>query len=202
VVSKSAEVPILSRRVTEGGQAVVIAVSRPRPVTGNVECTYRLADTRRTATGPDELAALYRALLDIGDLLAQANRGASARFVVPANHGFPVPPAGDRPDAVDAADVVATQTITHTGDRHTIAICRPVQPVDGDGMLCLFRIDDQPCAIASGWDGIDAVLNAVAMIGARFRLPTDWPLSPDGGEFAQDVATVVGTSRAGAHTAI
>lgn len=174
-MSKAAEVPILSRRVTEGGQVVVIEVSRPRPVDGNAECTYRLADTRRTSQGPDELAALYRALLDIGDLLAQANRGASARFVVPANHGFPVPPVCDRPEVMDAADVVATQTITQLGDRHTIAICRPVESVGGDGMLCLFRVDGETGAIARGWDGIDAVLNAVAMIGARFRLPTDWP---------------------------
>ncbi|MFE5476340.1 hypothetical protein ACFQ9R_11580 [Nocardia sp. NPDC056541] len=196
---KSVEVPILSRRVTEGGQIVVIEVSRPRPVGGKVECAYRLADTRRTTEGPDSLAALYRALLEIGDLLAQANRGASARFVVPANLGFPVPPAGDRPEAVDDADVVATQTIIHAGDRHTIAICRPVQTGGGDGMLCLFRVDGETCAIARGWDGVDAVLNAVSMIGARFRLATDWPLSPAGGAFASEVATVVAT---GAPTAI
>ncbi|MFC9659701.1 hypothetical protein ACFVJ5_05640 [Nocardia sp. NPDC127606] len=181
---------------------MVIEVSRPRPVHGNAECTYRLADTRRTAKGPDELAALYRALLDIGDLLAQANRGASARFVVPANHGFPVPPAGDRPDAMDAADVVATQTITQLGDRHTIALCGPVESVGGDGMLCLVRVDGETCGIARGWDGIDAVLNAVAMIGARFRLPTDWPLSPAAAEFTQEVATIGGTSRSGTQTAM
>ncbi|MGF0316404.1 hypothetical protein [Nocardia fluminea] len=200
-MSKAVEVPILSRRVTEGGQRVVIEVNRPRPVGEKSQCAYRLADTRRTTDGPDGLAALYRALLEIGDLLAQANRGASARFVVPANLGFPVPAAGDRLDVVDGADVIATQAITYSGDRHTIALCRPVQAAGGDGMLCLFRVDGETCAIARGWDGIDAVLNAVAMVGARYRLPSDWPLSPAGGGFAPEAA-VAGTSRAGATTAL
>lgn len=200
-MSKAVEVPILSRRVTEGGQRVVIEVNRPRQVGEKSQCAYRLADTRRTTDGPDGLAALYRALLEIGDLLAQANRGASARFVVPANLGFPVPAAGDRLDLVDGADVIATQTITCAGDRHTIALCRPVQAAGGDVMLCLFRVDGETCAIARGWDGIDAVLNAVAMVGARYRLPSDWPLSPAGGVFAPEAA-VAGTSRAGATTAL
>ncbi|MFJ2666456.1 hypothetical protein ACIO14_19125 [Nocardia fluminea] len=200
-MSKAVEVPILSRRVTEGGQRVVIEVNRPRPVGEKAQCAYRVADTRRTTDGPDGLAALYRALLEIGDLLAQANRGASARFVVPANLGFPVPIAGDRLDVVDDADVVATQTITCAGEQHTIALCRPAQAVAGDGMLCLFRIDGETSAIARGWDGIDAVLNAVAMIGARYRLPTDWPLTPTGGGLASEAA-VAGTSRAGAITAL
>ncbi|MFC9659967.1 hypothetical protein ACFVJ5_06980 [Nocardia sp. NPDC127606] len=175
-MSSVADEAIISRLVTEDGRTLVVDVYRPKLVDGHAECTYRLADTRRATQGADELAALYRALTEIGDLLAQANNKPRARFLVPAHLGFPTSPV-DHTTLHPAADAVARQTITHNGERHTITIGRPFHDPGQGYILCPFRVDDRDPAVASGWDSIDALLNAVAMIGGWLRLPRGWPLA-------------------------
>lgn len=178
-MSRVVDEPIASRLITEGGQTLVVDVYKPELVDGRTECAYRLADTRGTTQGADELAALYRALAEIGDLLAQANNPRT-RYLVPAHLGFPTPPADQTTAHTTTIDAVATQTITHNGEHHTVTIGRPFHNPGQDFALCPFHVDDRDRAVASGWDGIDALLNAVAMIGEWLRLPRDWPLTSSG----------------------
>ncbi|QIS22124.1 DUF6968 family protein [Nocardia terpenica] len=149
---------IASRLVAEDGQQITIEVGKPTPTKGEgADCEFRIDGHRRTTHGDDELAALY---------------------CTPAEIGFPNPEI-DQAAVVpeDVGEVVASRTISHDGQRHTVTIGHPFPASDNSFTLCPFRIGDQPRAVAGGWDGMQALLTAVRMIGAWLQLPQDWPLS-------------------------
>lgn len=90
---------IAKRMVADGDRSVLIEVGRPRPAAGagGDVCGFRIQGWGESrATGVDALAALYRALVEIGAQLTQANE-AGAQFTVagPAELGFPAPPTRD-----------------------------------------------------------------------------------------------------------
>ncbi|MGQ4619873.1 DUF6968 family protein [Nocardia sp. R7R-8] len=171
---------IMSRLVTDDGQQVVIEVGAPTPAETGADCVFRIDDHVFHSRGADELAALHTAIVEIGQTPAQANRDAErARFALPAELGFPDPtptdttiPAG--PDTT-MSDIVAQRTIDHDGRAHTVILGRPFRSPDHQLALCPFRVDDRPRAVAAGWDGMQAFLNAVGMIGSWLNLPLDWP---------------------------
>ncbi|MCM6778962.1 hypothetical protein NDR86_36345 [Nocardia sp. CDC141] len=169
---------IMSRLVSKNGRAVIIEVGKPTPKSGGgAECAFRIdGHPALTAHGSDELAALYRALVRIGTLLAQANEN-TERIRFAAEPGFPNQTADRATFEADMSDVLAARAISHNGERHLVMIGRPFQPLDQQLALCPFQVDDRPLAVAGGWDGMQALLTAVGMIGAWLQLPRNWPLS-------------------------
>ncbi len=172
---------IASRLVAEDGQVVAIEVGKATAVRGGAECAFRIGDRTGVCRGSDGLAALYHALIEIGERLALANHDVGrARFAADARLGFPKPVADAggppiRPE--DVQEPVAERTITYAGQRYSIVIGRPFRPPDGELALCPFRVDDRPVAVAGGWDGMQALLTALSMIGGWLGLRNDWPVS-------------------------
>ncbi|MBF6328706.1 DUF6968 family protein [Nocardia transvalensis] len=164
--------------MAEDGQTVAIEVDKPRPIDSDgAECVFRIDGHERTAHGTDDLTALYGALVQIGELLAEANHDAHrARFVIPAELGFPNQAADHASAPAEMSEVVATRSITKVGHRHLVRIGRPFQADGNQLALCPFHVDDRPLAVAGGWDGMQALLTAVRMIGALLQLPPDWPV--------------------------
>ncbi|MBF6326696.1 hypothetical protein IU451_29805 [Nocardia cyriacigeorgica] len=178
---------ILSRLVDDDGQAVVIEVGKPTPAEAGAECVFRVDEQGFHSHGTDELAALYAAVTEIGAILARANRKAGrARFAVAAELGFPDPtPTGAEADPTDGPDsgvgeIIARRVFDHDGRRHSITVGRPFHAPDSGLTLCPFQVDDRPRAVAGGWDGMQALLTALGMIGAWLGLPRDWAATTPG----------------------
>ncbi|RDI64643.1 DUF6968 family protein [Nocardia pseudobrasiliensis] len=171
---------IMSRLVSDDGRSVTIRVDKPSLVPGGgAVCAFGIdGGAASSAYGSDELAALYRALIQIGTLLAQANQDFErVRFVGAAELGFPNRAADRTLCAPDMNDVVAARMVSHKGRHHMIIIGTPYRPSGQELALCPFRVDDRPLTMAGGWDGVHALLTAVRMIGAWLQLPQNWPLS-------------------------
>ncbi|MBF6095698.1 DUF6968 family protein [Nocardia cyriacigeorgica] len=178
---------ILSRLVDDDGQAVVIEVGKPTPAEAGAECAFRVDEQGFHSHGTDELAALYAAVTEIGAILARANRKAGrARFAVAAELGFPDPtPTGAEADPTDGPDsgvgeIIARRVFDHDGHRHSITVDRPFRAPDSGLTLCPFQVDDRPRAVAGGWDGMQALLTALGMVGAWLGLPRDWAATTPG----------------------
>ncbi|MCP2278022.1 hypothetical protein SAMN04244553_1521 [Nocardia amikacinitolerans] len=177
---------IAKRMVADGDRSVLIEVGRPRPAAGagGDVCGFRIQGWGESrATGVDALAALYRALVEIGAQLTQANE-AGAQFTVagPAELGFPAPPTRsdithDPGMEYELGDLLAIRTLIAADGPHTITIGRPVSSSDSQFYVCPFRIDGSRHAVASGLDEIQALLTAIRMIAAWLDLPGDWPIS-------------------------
>ncbi|GAB4587043.1 DUF6968 family protein [Nocardia sp. IFM 10818] len=177
---------IMSRLATDDGQEVVIEVGQPTPAERGANCAFRIDEHRFHSHGTDSLAALHAAVTEIGQKLARANRDADrARFTLPAELGFPDPTDTDTSVSSDpgsgtavgagVGEIVATRTIDHDGRHHSITIGKPFRSPDHGLALCPFRVDDRPRAVAAGWDGMQAFLSAIGMIGNWLNLPRDWP---------------------------
>ncbi|MBF6234841.1 hypothetical protein IU436_29160 [Nocardia farcinica] len=172
---------IISRLVTDDGGQVVIEVGAPTRGGDGAECVFRIDDQVSCSRGGDELAAVYAAVTEIGQLLARADRDAARlRFALSAELGFadPASPA-DPPAAADldvaSGEIIARRVIEHDGRRHVITVERPARSPVHQLALCPFTVDDRPRAVAGGWDGMGAFLTAVGMIGCWLNLPADWP---------------------------
>ncbi|PXX65304.1 hypothetical protein DFR70_104367 [Nocardia tenerifensis] len=89
---------VIARTVQDGDHDVRIEVTDPRPDTasGGWRCTYRIdGGAARSIGGRDGLAAIYAALVEIGDDLARANdEGAHFTVFGQADLGFPARTSG------------------------------------------------------------------------------------------------------------
>ncbi|MGV9674580.1 DUF6968 family protein [Nocardia sp. NPDC003482] len=93
---------VVTRTVQDGDREVRIEVTDPRPDagTGGWRCAYRIDgfDTQ-VVRGHDGLAAVYAALVGIGEDLARANaRGAHYTVFGRSDLGFPTRRPGRAPD--------------------------------------------------------------------------------------------------------
>ncbi|MEU2251912.1 DUF6968 family protein [Nocardia xishanensis] len=168
---------IASKGVAGDGREMFIEVDRPAEVDGGARCGFRIDGRGEwSVPGVDGLAALYAALLRVGELLAQAKAAAGhIRFAGPAERGVPMSAVEEAVIGVDG--IVAGRAFEFDGREHTVWIGRPFAHENGSIMLCPFVVDDREQAVASGWDGIGALLTALRMISAWLCLPEDWPLT-------------------------
>ncbi|MFC8532157.1 DUF6968 family protein [Nocardia sp. NPDC057227] len=176
---------IASRTVADGVRPVSIEIGAPQVAaeTQGVVCGFRIAGIgERWASGTDSLAALYRALLGVADDLAEANRrGARFELLDPADLAFPAPATGSTQRPADPEhtpqSLVAARTLHGADGPYSIIIGRPYPSEDGRYALCRFHISEHRPAVASGVDGIQALLTAFRMIAGLRDLPADWPVS-------------------------
>ncbi|WP_068064470.1 DUF6968 family protein [Nocardia xishanensis] len=168
---------IASKGVAGDGREMLIEVDRPTEVDGGAQCGFRINGRGESSVpGVDGLAALYAALLRVGELLDQADAAPGhIRFVGPAERGFPVSAVEEA--GIGADGIVAGRTFRFDEREHTVRIGRPFAHENGSIVLCPFLVDDREQAVASGWDGIGALLTALRMISAWLCLPEDWPLT-------------------------
>ncbi|MFF2555260.1 DUF6968 family protein [Nocardia sp. NPDC058058] len=175
---------IATRAVTDGDRPVLIEMGRPaQALDGGGTAGFRIEGLGEyTATGSDDVAALYNALVDIGAVLTRANSNGH-RFTVldSSEQGFPAAPStGSDPTPTtggDGSELIALRILITRMGPCAVEIGRPTRAPGQRYYICEFRIDGKPPAIASGLDEIQALLTALRMIGARLMLPADWPLS-------------------------
>ncbi|MEV6220143.1 hypothetical protein [Nocardia fluminea] len=184
--SELEEIAIAST-VKAGHRALRVQVGNPRQdhATQGWRCTYRvLGEPVRRAHGPDRLAAIYAALVEISHaaVLAaasgrpadsdRARESADLRLTAGAE---PVSAAQTR----EFGPPLAAKAVHTAGGPVVITLGRPRQDPDRPHtFLCPFRIDDRTEAFGQGIDEVRAVISAVRGVGSILGIPLDWPV-PD-----------------------
>ncbi|MGW6620643.1 hypothetical protein ACWF99_05375 [Nocardia sp. NPDC055002] len=175
------EIAIVST-VKAGHRALRVQVADPRQdhATQGWRCTYRVVGSPvREARGPDRLAAIYAALIDISHaatLVGSSGRpDDSDRSREPVDP--PLPVGGlSAAKAREFGPPLAAKAVHTTGGPVVITLGRPRQDPDRTHtFLCPFRIDDRTEAFGQGIDEVRAVISAVRGVGSILGIPLDWP---------------------------
>ncbi|WP_132369878.1 hypothetical protein [Nocardia alba] len=167
-----------------GRRALRVEIADPRqdPGTPGWRCVYRVVGgPAHTAHGPDRLAAIYAALVDISDAATLAS--ATGNPTDPHHARIPEDPrlpVDDRPvSAVKAREFgppLGAKAVQTTEGPVVITLGRPRQdPERPHTYLCPFRIDDRTEAFGQGIDEVRAVISAVRGVGSILGIPLDWP---------------------------
>lgn len=175
----------IASTVKAGPRALRVQVADPRQdhATQGWRCAYRVVGSPvREARGPDRLAAIYAALIDISH--AAALVGSSGRPADSDHAGEPLdPPPSVGSHPVSAAKArefgppLAAKAVHTTGGPVVITLGRPRQDPDRPHtFLCPFRIDDRTEAFGQGIDEVRAVISAVRGVGSILGIPLDWPM--------------------------
>jgi hypothetical protein len=184
VNSEIDEIAIAST-VKAGHRALCVQVADPRQdhATQGWRCTYRVVGSPvREARGPDRLAAIYAALVDISR--AATLVGSSGRPADSDHSREPVDlPPSVRADPTSAAKArefgppLAAKAVHTAGGPVVITLGRPRQDPDRPHtFLCPYRIDDRTEAFGQGIDEVRAVISAVRGVGSILGIPLDWPM--------------------------
>ncbi|MFD4352575.1 DUF6968 family protein [Nocardia sp. NPDC058518] len=188
--SEPVELAIAST-VRDGDRELRIEIAEPQQdhTTRGWRCTYRVEGARaHVAHGPDRLAAIYAAMIDIPNAAARA--GSVGR---PTDSDRSRVPEGSRPRVGTYAGSAAqarefgphlAARAVHTAEGPVvIALGRPRQDPDRPyTYLCPFRIDDRTEAFGQGMSEVHAVMSAIRGVGAILGIPLDWPMpSPSTG---------------------
>lgn len=161
---------VVTSTVQRGERELRVEIADPRQdrTTQDWHCTYRVGSAReRKVRGPDRLAAVYAALLEIEQTSHRVgspdSTKESGRSGTVANVREFGPPLGARAVHTAAGPVVIT-------------LGRPRQdPNRPHTFLCPFRIDDRTEAFGQGFDDFHAVMSAIRGVGAILGIPGDWP---------------------------
>ena len=144
---------IASRTVADGARPVSIEIGAPQVA----------AETQGEAANTKQIGGARFELLD------------------PADLAFPAPATGTGQRPADPEhtpqSLVAARTLHGADGPYSIIIGRPYPSEDGRYALCRFHISEHRPAVASGVDGIQALLTAFRMIAGLRDLPADWPVS-------------------------
>ncbi|MEU0541981.1 hypothetical protein ABZ319_19135 [Nocardia sp. NPDC005978] len=175
---------IATRIVTDGDRPVLIEVGMPDHTANGRGCSgFRIEGLGEyTVDGVDEMAALYNALFEVGEVLERANdNGHDFPVPGPSAMDFPATPSRSRipvPTAEPAVcQVIALRILITDGEPVAVEIDRPTRARERPYYVCSFRVDGRREAVASGFDEIEALFTALRMIGAWLGLPQDWPLT-------------------------
>ncbi|MGS2810640.1 hypothetical protein [Nocardia sp. MW-W600-9] len=195
---------IVASTVRDGDHEFGVEIADPRQdtTTQDWHCTYRVAGTRtHRVRGPDRLAAVYAALIDI--------HSATGRFVSPDNPADPHrlrEPLTDRPRVGGACTANARAFGPPLGARAVDTAAGPVVIVIGrprrdphrpHTCLCPFRIDDRTEAFGQGFDDLHAVMSAIRWVSALLGIPRDWPTPADRAASHSTVGAVSRYTRGG-----
>jgi hypothetical protein len=184
VTSALGEVAIASILKT-GERELRVEIADPQQdhTTQRWQCTYRVEGARaHRAHGPDRLAAIYAALIDIPD--AAARVGSAGRPTDADLSREPEAPplrigesAGSATKAREFGSQLGARAVDTATGPVVITIGRPRQDPDRpQTYLCPFRIDERTEAFAQGFDGVTAVMAAIRDVGAILGIPLDWPM--------------------------
>ncbi|MFJ2668319.1 hypothetical protein ACIO14_28650 [Nocardia fluminea] len=177
----------IASTVKAGHRALRVQIGNPRQdhATQSWRCTYRvLGEPVRRAHGPDRLAAIYAALVEISHAAVLA---ASTSAPGDSDHSRasadPRLTAGE--DSASAAQArefgppLGAKAVHTAEGPVVITLGRPRQDPDRPHtFLCPFRIDDRTEAFGQGIDEVRAVISAVRGVGSILGIPLDWPV-PD-----------------------
>ncbi|WP_067983666.1 DUF6968 family protein [Nocardia caishijiensis] len=171
--------------VTNGEREVRVEVGEPRRgnATDDWLCTYRIDDSRdHTARGPDGLAAVYAALVEVENTAPRTDLPRT-----PERSDEPrVPGPHRRRHAADEAVAdtwefglpLGARAVRTPSGPVVITIGRPRQdPNRSHTYLCPFRIDERTEAFGQGPNAVHAVMSAIRGVGAIVGIPRDWPTS-------------------------
>ena len=152
---------------------------KPIPTENGADCLSRIDDIVLHSCGTDELAALHTPELD------RTNAGPRK----PERRTRPVRPARRTrfpdPDTtiVDTIIVGMDMTMTRSSSAVRSTPTAETTPTSSAGPFD-YRISSWPCArsssttgpraVCAGWDGMQAVLSAIIMIGSWLNLSLDW----------------------------
>ncbi|MEV0332732.1 hypothetical protein [Nocardia sp. NPDC050717] len=174
---------IVASTVRDGEREFGIEISEPEQdaATRGWQCTYRVDGTRtRRVRGPDRLAALYAALIDVDSpavLFALAQRrGEDGRRESPVGRR----PGGDSaahvPNAREFGPPLGARAVETAHGPVVVVLGRPRRdPNRTHTCLCPFRIADRTEAFGHGFDDVRAVLSAIRSVSAILDVPRDWP---------------------------
>ncbi|MET9214734.1 MULTISPECIES: hypothetical protein [unclassified Nocardia] len=172
---------VVASTVRDGDNEIGVEIADPRQdtMTQDWHCTYRVAGTRtHRVRGPDRLAAVYAALIDIP--------GATARFgstdLVADPHRRRDPVAGRPRGGTSGATArefgppLGARAVDTAAGPVVIVLGRPRRdPSSPHTCLCPFRIDDRTEVFGQGFDDLHAVLAAIRGASAILGIPRDWP---------------------------
>ncbi|MEU4650740.1 DUF6968 family protein [Nocardia fluminea] len=177
----------IASTVKAGHRALRVQIGNPRQdhEAQGWRCAYRVVgEPVRKAHGPDRLAAIYAALVDISHaavLAASSSRPADSDHS-PESADPRLTAGGSPVSAAKAREFgppLGAKAVHTAGGPVVITLGRPRQDPDRPHtFLCPFRIDDRTEAFGQGIDEVRAVISAVRGVGSILGIALDWPV-PD-----------------------
>ncbi|UGT54258.1 DUF6968 family protein [Nocardia asteroides] len=170
---------VVASTVRDGEREFGIEISEPEQdaATRGWQCTYRVDGTRtRRVRGPDRLAALYAALVDVDS--PAVFFGLVER---PGEDGHRAPtmsrgPGSEMANARDFGPPLGARAVETAHGPVVVVLGRPRRdPNRPHTCLCPFRIADRTEAFGQGFDDVRAVLSAIRGVSAILGIPRDWP---------------------------
>ncbi|MFE9787052.1 DUF6968 family protein [Nocardia salmonicida] len=170
--------------LTTGERELRVEIVDPQQdhTTQRWQCTYRVEGARaHRAHGPDRLAALYAALIDIPNAAARVGSAVRPTDADPSREPEAAPLrsgefAGSATKAREFGSQLGARAVDTAAGPVVITIGRPRQdPGRPQTYLCPFRIDERTEAFAQGFDGVHAVMAAIREVGAILGIEPDWP---------------------------
>lgn len=174
---------VVASTVRDGDREFGIEISEPEQdaATRGWQCTYRVDGTRtRRVRGPDRLAALYAALIDIHSAAALFVPG-QERSQVDGPRQPGRSPGADTSAAHSArtrefGPPLGARAVETAHGPVVVVLGRPRRdPHRPHTCLCPFRIADRTEAFGQGFDEVHAVMSAIRGAGAILGVPSDWP---------------------------
>ncbi|WP_280298787.1 DUF6968 family protein [Nocardia neocaledoniensis] len=174
---------VVASTVRDGEREFGIEISEPEQdaATRGWQCTYRVDGTRtRRVRGPDRLAALYAALVDVDSPAAFSGlverRGEDDRREPTMSRGL----GGDPANAREFGPPLGARAVETAHGPVVVVLGRPRRdPNRPHTCLCPFRIADRTEAFGHGFDDVRAVLSAIRGVSAILDIRHDWPSPPD-----------------------
>lgn len=181
--SEPVELAIAST-VKNGDRELRIEIAEPQQdhTTRGWQCTYRVEGARaHIAHGPDRLAAIYAAMIDIPNAAARASSGRPAESDRSRVRVGPRQRVGNSTGSATKAREfgphLAARAVHTAEGPVVITLGRPRQDPDRPHTyLCPFRIDDRTEAFGQGMNEVHAVMSAIRGVGAILGIPLDWPM--------------------------